>query len=295
MRGLRMYLRRLEGTGVPTDHDHLLDAAREPRPTAGPSDSPDPVAGLLRAAAGPPRPAELVGEEKALAAFRAARQAGLTAPPSRPTRRRRFTAGVVVWIAGVAATATAGAALAAVRLDWPHERSAPPSTPITRPVAPSPSAAGGQPDRGGGTPSQGVPGAAPTASPGVTPGVSAEPTEGAPDPTTSASPTPEPPQQREPAVDRTVQAGPGNSDNTADRPGLCKAYLSKPERQREKALRTPAFSELVVAAGGADNVLAYCQAVLAETDPEWLARHGPAAGSTDAAGLLPAALRRISP
>ncbi|WP_148272310.1 hypothetical protein [Micromonospora maris] len=290
MRGLRMYLRRLDGTGVPTDHDHLLDAAREPRPTAAPSGSPDPLAGLLRAAAAPPRPGELAGEEEALAAFRAARQAGLTPPVSRPTRRRRFTAGVVVWIAGVAATATAGAALAAVRLDWPHERSAPPSTPITRPVAPSPSAAGGQPDRGGVTPSQDGPGAAPTATGGVTPGVSVEPTAGAPDPT-SAPPTSEPPQSREPTVERTVQAGPGNSDNTADRPGLCKAYLSKSERQREKALRTPAFSELVVAAGGADNVLAYCQAVLAETDPEWLAKHGPAAGSAarsiDPAGLFP--------
>lgn len=51
-----MYLRRLDGTGVPTDHDHLLDAAREPRPTAAPSGSPDPLAGLLRAAAAPPRP-----------------------------------------------------------------------------------------------------------------------------------------------------------------------------------------------------------------------------------------------
>ncbi|HCT79060.1 MAG TPA: hypothetical protein DGT23_21360 [Micromonosporaceae bacterium] len=40
--------------------------------------------------------------------------------------------------------------------------------------------------------------------------------------------------------------------------GLCQAYLAKPPGERGKALESPAFSELVAAAGGADNVDAYC-------------------------------------
>ncbi|MEV6691931.1 hypothetical protein AB0M35_10745 [Micromonospora sp. NPDC051196] len=264
MRGFHMFLRRLGGFGAPTDHDQLLDAARAPRPGLSSSGPSDPLAGLLRAAAAPSRPRELAGEEEALAAFRAARQAGAAAvTPRRP--RRGFTAGAAVWIAGVAATATAGAALAAVGLDRPDERPAPPPVPTTGPVAPSPSAVGAGPDREDPGPSRDEPS---TTTPGVTPGVSVAPTESGPP---SAMPPPVP---SAPTVERTVQAGPGNSDNTADRSGLCKAYLSKSERQREKALGTPAFGELVVAAGGADNVPAYCEALLAETDPEWLAKRG---------------------
>ncbi|TCB94359.1 hypothetical protein E0H26_22005 [Micromonospora zingiberis] len=268
-----MFLRRLGGSGAPTDPEQLLDAAREARPatSSGPS---DPLVGLLRAAAAPPRERELAGEQEALAAFRAARQAGAPAAAPRP-RRRRFTAGVVVWIAGVAATATAGAALAAVRLDQPDERPAPPPAPITGPVAPSPRATGGQPDRDGASPSRGE-SEAPSV---VTPGAGVGPTDG-------LAPTPPAPESSAPVVDATVQAGPGNSDNTADRSGLCKAYLQKSERQREKALRTPAFNELVVAAGGAENVMAYCQGVLAETDPQWLAKHGPSTAPESADGQV---------
>lgn len=49
--------------------------------------------------------------------------------------------------------------------------------------------------------------------------------------------------------------------------GLCQAYLAKPPGERGKALQSPAFSELVAAAGGADKVDAYC-AVPAEGKPE---------------------------
>src|SRR5690606_10603225 len=77
-------------------------------------------------------------------------------------------------------------------------------------------------------------------------------------PTPSASPPPEPV--------ATSPVGPGNSDNTEDRPGLCQAYLAMPERQRERALRTPACRELVVAAGGAEHVEEYCRGLPAEPD-----------------------------
>ncbi|WP_327025429.1 hypothetical protein [Micromonospora sp. NBC_01739] len=269
MRGIRMFLRRLEGSAAPTDYEHLLKAVREPRPAA-PS---DPLTTLLHAATAPPRPWELTGEEAALAAFRAARHDQTAAAKPR-TRRRRFTAGAVVWIAGVVATATAGAALAAVRLDRPADR--PPPAPYTAAVAPSPSTAQARPDRGGTDPTPRAPESS-TPTPDATPGASVAPSEAGPTPTAGL---PAPADSLAPTAEPTAPAGPGNSDNLAGRPGRCKAYLSKSERQREKALRTPAFSELVIVAGGADNVLAYCQALLAETDPQWLARRGLDVGST---------------
>lgn len=77
-----------------------------------------PLEQLLAAAAAPPRPGELAGEEAALAAFRAARAAGPPVSPA-PTRRGRgIRTGAGVWAAVVAATASAGVALAAgTRLD----------------------------------------------------------------------------------------------------------------------------------------------------------------------------------
>ncbi|MGC5028683.1 hypothetical protein [Micromonospora sp. DT229] len=281
MRGIRMFLRRLEGSAAPTDDERLLDAVREPR-QATPSNAPsDPLAALLHAATAPPRPWELTGEEAALAAFRAARHDQTAAAKPR-TRRRRFTAGAVVWIAGLAATATAGAALAAVRLDRPAER--PPPAPHTAGVAPSPSTVQAQPDRGGIGPSRGAPEGTPTPTPDATLGASVAPTEVGPTP--PAGP-PAPADSLEPTTEPTSPVGPGNSDNITDRPGLCKAYLSKSERQREKALRTPAFNELVIVAGDAENVTAYCQALLAETDPQWLARRGLDAGSISPATVFP--------
>ncbi|GIJ25047.1 hypothetical protein Vqi01_02090 [Micromonospora qiuiae] len=240
-----MILRWLARSGDRAEHERLLDDARGPWAGAPPSGPPDPLAGLLRAAAAPPRPRELAGEEAALAAFRAARQAAAGAPAARPLRRR-FTAGVVLWLAGLAATATAGAALAAANLD--RTEAPPPPPPASATVAPVPT---------------GVP-ATPTADRpgGRTPTPTGAPSGAAPAPT-SASPVPI---EAEPRA--TAHLGRGNS-------GRCKAYLSKPERQREKALRTPGFDELVTAAGGAEHVPAYCRQLLAETDPNWLARQEP--------------------
>lgn len=43
--------------------------------------------------------------------------------------------------------------------------------------------------------------------------------------------------------------------------GLCQAFMNKPPAERGKALESPAFADLVEAAGGADGVEAYCTEV----------------------------------
>ncbi|WBB52691.1 hypothetical protein [Verrucosispora sp. WMMD573] len=236
------------------DHERLLDAAPHARPTRmATPDSTGPLADLLRAAAGPARERELAGEEAAVAAFRTARHRGTV--PSTPGRRRnRFTVGVVAWIAGLAATATAGVALAAAGLDGPGPASAPV---VTSPAAPAPSTEA--------TPSgEAVPTGEATAAPTDGPtGDAASPPAQSP----SASVWP-PSASVTPGPGASGNVGPGNSDNTTDRPGLCRAYLAKSARQREKALRTPAFEELVVAARGAEHVEEYCHGLLADPDPE---------------------------
>ncbi|WP_341716059.1 hypothetical protein QQG74_18730 [Micromonospora sp. FIMYZ51] len=249
---IRMILRRLARSGNRIEQDRLLDAARGPRPAAGPSGPPDPLAELLRAAAAAPRPQELAGEQAALAAFRAARQTATREPAKRP-RRRRFTASAVLWLAGLTATATAGAALAAAGLDHSAEPAAAP--PAQETVAPGPT------------------GGARTTTEGPTASAPADPLTDVPtdvptdDPSAStrAEPVPDPS-----PVDPTAYFGPEHA-------GHCKAYLSKSERQRDKALRSPAFHDLVVAAGGAEQVPTRCRQLLAETDPKWLAKHGSSA------------------
>ncbi|MET8092457.1 hypothetical protein [Micromonospora sp. NPDC005220] len=109
--------------------------ASSPRVRLSASNVPpvEPVAALLAAAAGPVRPSELAGEEVALAAFRAARANPAPAVPQRPGRRR-VTTGAVAWIGAVAATATAGAAFAAVTRD----RAPDPVAPAPSHLSPSP-------------------------------------------------------------------------------------------------------------------------------------------------------------
>ncbi|MGI5520767.1 hypothetical protein ACQEUX_07410 [Micromonospora sp. CA-259024] len=127
-------------TNADTAPDHIrpampgeADAASRPARASAPV---EPVAGLLAAAAGPVRPGELAGEEAALAAFRAARANPAPSVPPRP-RRRRLSTGAVAWIGAMAATATAGAAFAAVTLDQAPD-----------PVAPAPSGTSPTPDEG---------------------------------------------------------------------------------------------------------------------------------------------------
>ncbi|MFI6241632.1 hypothetical protein ACIBEF_17315 [Micromonospora sp. NPDC050795] len=145
--------------------------ATSPEAHLGTRDVPpaEPVAALLAAAAGPVRPGELAGEDAAVAAFRAAR-ANPAAVPQRP-RRRRMTTGAVAWIGAVAATATAGAAFAAVTRELGPDPVAPaPSRPSPSPHQSASRSA--EPDRSVGP---GV--ASPTgASPSVTALPSAGPT-----------------------------------------------------------------------------------------------------------------------
>ncbi len=222
---IRMILRRLARSGDRAECDRLLDDARGPRAAA----SADPLAGLLRAAAAPPRPRELAGEEAALAAFRAARQVAPGASAARP-RRRRFTASAVLWLAGLAATATAGAALAAVKLDRTGEKPPPPVpatvAPVPTDVATTPTGIPTTPTAAQATPTAAQ--ATPTPSGAGRGGPTQTPSGVAPPPP-AASPVPP-----EPGPQATAHLARGNS-------GHCKAYLSKSERQREKALRKPGF------------------------------------------------------
>lgn len=139
--------------------DRLRGAARVGRPDGSGAAPADPLARLLAAAAAPPRPGELAGEQAALNAFRAARANPAPAPaPVRSVGRRRFTAGAAAWIAGFAVTATAGAAMAAVTLDRPGT---PPrqTAPVQPPTGPGPAES---PPTGG--PQKAPPGSSPAAS-----------------------------------------------------------------------------------------------------------------------------------
>ncbi|KAB1922906.1 hypothetical protein F8271_31090 [Micromonospora sp. ALFpr18c] len=49
--------------------------------------------------------------------------------------------------------------------------------------------------------------------------------------------------------------------------GLCRAWQAKKPQQREQALRTPAFAQLVTAAGGVSQVGAYCQRLVPGPTP----------------------------
>ncbi|MEU4473380.1 hypothetical protein [Micromonospora sp. NPDC023888] len=215
------------------DTERLLDSARADvgaTSEKAPVPAADLVAGLLAAAAAPARPGELAGEEAALAAFRAARANPAPSVPHRPGRRR-LTTGAVAWIGAVAATATAGAAFAAVTRDRAPE-----------PVAPVPSRTSSSPERP--APTSGEHGR--SAPPGP-------PSPGQPSPSLPGPPVPGPPSTPGPPVEQQHR--------------LCRAWQAKRPEQREQALRTPAFERLVAAAGGVAEVAAYCQRLAPEPKP----------------------------
>lgn len=56
----------------------------------------------------------------------------------------------------------------------------------------------------------------------------------------------------------------GSAEAPISPDGLCHAYLAKPPSERGKALDTPAFAQLIVLAGGSNNVDAYCQGLEAD-------------------------------
>ncbi|MFF0656302.1 hypothetical protein [Micromonospora tulbaghiae] len=236
-----MHARRSGGPADRAESDRLLDAARAGTP---PEADADPLTRLLSAAAGPAAPGEVAGEERALAAFRAAREAAATAPAAaavaapRPRRRLRIAAA----LSGLAATAVAGVAFAAVRLDRAPEPVLPPA------------------------PTAGPTGAGPTGSgPAVTGPSRPAPSTPAGDASNAASPP-------APSGTPSAKAGPPAPPATSGRmAGHCRAYLAKSERQREKALTTPGFADLVAGAGGPEQVESYCRNLVgapADDEPE---------------------------
>ncbi|TNH25259.1 hypothetical protein FHG89_23405 [Micromonospora orduensis] len=65
----------------------------------------------------------------------------------------------------------------------------------------------------------------------------------------------------------TTGATPSEAVPAGQLHGLCRAWQAKKPDQREKALRTPGFQELVTAAGGAAQVGPYCQELVPEATP----------------------------
>jgi hypothetical protein len=189
----------------------------------------DPLAHLLAAAAAPAESGELAGEEQALTAFRAARVNPAPAPAPAP-RRFRLRVGVAAWTAGLAATATAGVAFAAVSLERP-EQPAPP---------PAPTTAGSTGADGTGSPSRSEPGS---------------PTAGKSSSVPFTAPAP------------TWSGGPGKPASDGKLAGLCRAYFSKSATQQARALQTPAFADLIAAAGGPDQVEGYCIVLVPKKSP----------------------------
>ncbi|MEU1837952.1 hypothetical protein [Micromonospora chersina] len=247
-----MSFRRSDRPADRAESERLLDAARAGAPAEPGADA---LAHLLAAASAPTAPGELAGEEQALAAFRAARAAPAPAPAVAPRLRHRFRLGAA--LAGLAATATAGVAFAAVSLDRGAEPTPPP--------APSTSGSTGAGSTGAGSTGPGTPSDSGSGSAGLTGGVP------------STAPTP------------GASGGPGRPPSAGQLAGLCRGYLAKSDRQRARALETPAYADLVTAAGGADRVEAYCLALVPEKSPEPAPKP-----SADRGGKTPSADERRS-
>lgn len=239
-----MRFRRSTGSA---ESERLLAGIRAGRPPAGDA---EPLARLLAAAAAPGSPEELAGEERALAAFRAARA---HPAPARSPRRRRIRLGSAAWIAGLAATTTAGITFATVSLDRSEEPAAPPAPPST---SASSGADGSTPGSPGGTPTGG-----PTAS------VAPAPTGGTPG-----------------GAPGGVTGHPGRPAGVSLLTGLCRAYQAKPSGQRAKALETAHYADLVTAAGGADRVEEYCLRLVPAPSPKVSPAVSPDARTSRSAG-----------
>jgi hypothetical protein len=187
----------------------------------------EPLAAVLRAAAAPARPDELVGEQAALAAFRDAAQ--LDHPVSSRSQPRvglprLRTVGAAVLLA---VAASVGVAIAASTGASPVPGSRSPENP---PV-----------------PTTSTHNAGPTSVPRSDTGVDSPPASGRP---------------------------PSATSEPSSMSGLCQAYTTAMRTNPGKALDSPAFTSLITAAHGADNVPEYCAARTSAT-----ATH-PRGGST---------------
>ena len=195
-----------------------------------------PVARLLAVASAPAQPGELAGEEAAMAAFRAAMQQREAGAVRTHRRRRSALAGRPAWtrLAGVkvgvaVALVVSGVAVAAGTgvLPLPGGDTKPWQQSTQRPTSVGPR----------------------ESIPTLTLGPSGSTTSsvvGGSDRPASRTPTPSASEKPMPAPALV---------------GLCRAYLASP-LDNPKATDNPAFAELIVAAGGVDNVPALCESLL---------------------------------
>ncbi|MGW4296062.1 hypothetical protein ACWEH1_23900 [Micromonospora chersina] len=77
-----------------------------------------------------------------------------------------------------------------------------------------------------------------------------------------------------------ASGGPGRPPSAGHLTGLCRGYLAKSDGQRARALETPAYADLVTAAGGADRVEGYCLALVPEKSPKPAPKPSADAGRT---------------
>lgn len=180
-----------------------------------PADAPDALAGLLAAAAAPPRDGELGGEPAAMTAFFEAVQHVNAPQPRSPSMIKSISAKLLTAkVAAVVAALFAAGGVAAAAVTG--------ALPLPGSDAP----------------------AAPSAS------THAQPPAGASDAATTHAP-----------------AGTRPSDHPSPSPspslvGLCHAYSAGDKAEHGKALESPAFAELIAAAGGKSGVDGYCDTVL---------------------------------
>jgi outer membrane biosynthesis protein TonB len=204
-----------------------------------------PIDDLLAAAAAPSTNAELRREDHAVMMFNAAHLASLTAPRREPmsSTPRRFAAKSIVAAIAAATFATAGIAMAA--------------------TGNLPGTGTGQGNGVGNGNGQGVANANPKA--GLAGDAETEPTEPTDEGTEPTEPTDEGTETTEPTEDPTTT----DEATPQSLRGLCRAISVGNKAEQGKSLEAPPFAALIEAAGGIDNVEAYCLALLGpDTKPE---------------------------
>lgn len=217
-----------------TSRQHRIDPdVAEALLRGGPPDARagyDHLDRLLTAASAPTRLDELAREAGTLAAFRAADPGARLRRRLAARSRRVRTVTVRVATVAVATVALGGVAFAATGTP-PFSRHA-----TAGPAGPSPRLSAAATTRAG---------TGPAATHAVTsPRASARPTGT----TTMTAAVP---------AATTAAAAPSPSLT-----GLCRAYTAHAGRGPGKSLSSPAFAALITAAGGADNVPAYCATIL---------------------------------
>jgi hypothetical protein len=192
------------------------------------TDASSPLAAVLRAASAPTHPAELAGEQAALVAFLDAAALDPAPVSRRPSLFRTALTKIltVKALIIVAASGSTGVVLAAVGVALPG--------PWIDTPADLPSVQSSTPETGSAT----------------------APPSGQKSGPASVSPTGLSSDARRPT-------GAG-SDPAPSMTGLCRAYAAQSGVSPGKALDNPAFGAHVTAAGGVENVPAYCSDVTAD-------------------------------